>query len=43
VRFAEGVPLNLDAVDRDGVFAIIAFAAILTVAALFSGTPKKYY
>lgn len=43
VRFAEGIPVNIGAIDRDGAFAIIVFVAIMVVATLFLGKPKRYY
>lgn len=43
VRMAEGFPVNIEAIDREGGIAIIVLAAIMIVAALFFGTPKKYY
>jgi uncharacterized membrane protein len=43
VRFAEGYPINLDTLDRDGLFALLIAGAIMTVASVFLGKPKKYY
>jgi immunity protein, SdpI family len=41
VRFAEGYPINLDTVDRDGLFALLIAGAIMTVASIFLGKPKR--
>jgi immunity protein, SdpI family len=41
VRFAEGYPVNLDTIDRDGVLALIIAAGIMAVASIFLGKPKR--
>ncbi len=43
VRFAEGYPVSLDTVDRDGTLVLIIAGGILAVASIFLGKPKRYW
>jgi immunity protein, SdpI family len=43
VRVAEGYPVKLETIDRDGLAVVLVAGAILIVATLALGKPKRYW
>jgi immunity protein, SdpI family len=42
VRFAEGYPVDMETINRFGLFAMLSIAALLAIAMIFFGRPKRY-